>query len=420
MSELRARLRSLRAVHNRPARRFTERPEPYYAPLDGEDDGTPQPLEALLPGDLHETPVGAVYVVRKLHPRDHTHGDGILDEWLSQSLSGAAMFSDRRLAGVDPRRCLFLDTETTGLGGAGTLVFLVGVGLFTDDSFEVRQYFLRNPGEEPGMLHALQTLLDGYDALVTFNGRNFDVPLLAMRYSLNRQRLPFDRWPNLDLLYPARRLWRRRLESCRLSSLETAILGVRRTTNDVPGALIPQLYHEYVRTGDARQMARVMYHNLNDVLSMVTLATQLCTVFTEAKPSALHCDDLLSLARWYESLSMLKQAEAAYSAALNAAHHEADRKLILESLALLLKRQDRREEAAIVWEALAALAPSNPLPRVELAKYHEWTTGDLPQAIDWTEAAIQAIQNWPLSPSRQAEQHELQRRLDRLVRKRAE
>jgi uncharacterized protein len=423
MSDLRARLRSLRAVANRPRRanRFEnrfERDEYMPRPVDA-PSGPPQPLEAIISGDLHETPLGASYVVRTLHTSAHIHGEDVLHEWLAQSLAGAAIFTrDQRLAGIDPRRCLFLDTETTGLGGGvGTLVFLVGVGYFVEDGFEVRQYFLRNPGEEPAMLHAIQDLLAAYDALVTFNGRAFDVPLLSMRYSLNRQRLQFDRWPNLDLLHPARRLWSRRLESCRLSSLEHSILGVRRTSADVPGYLIPQLYYEYVRTGDARQMARVMYHNLTDVLSMVTLATRLCGVFSRAEPSALPHDDLLSLARWYEGLHMPEQAEKAYLAALQAARYDAEHVQILECLASMLKKLDRRHDAAPHWVTLAALAPSDPLPRLELAKYHEWTTGDFAQAIDWTESARRAVMLWPYSPARQTTLDDIQRRQDRLSRK---
>ncbi len=423
MSDLRSRLRNLRAVTNRPTRpnRFDRRFDPEIFPACPAEplSGAPQPLEAIMPGDLRETPFGSSYVVRTSHSPDHIHGEDVLVEWLSQSLAGAAVFTrDERLAAVDPRRCLFLDTETTGLtGSAGTLVFLVGVGCFTDEGFEVQQYFLRTPGEEPAMLHAIQNLLDGHDALVTFNGRAFDVPLLSMRYTMNRQRLNFERWPNLDLLHPARRLWRRRLDSCRLASLEHSILGVRRSSADVPGYLIPQLYYEYLHSGDARQMVRVMYHNLTDVLSMVTLATRLCGVFARAESSVLPHDDLLSLARWYEGLHMPEEAEQAYLAALQAARYDAEHAQALAGLASLLKRRDRRDEAAPYWETLAALSPSDPLPRLELAKYHEWTTGDLDQALHWTESARQAVAGWPFSPARQAALDDLQRRLDRLSRK---
>ncbi len=412
MSDLRARLRSLRAITN-------NRPSYASLPVPPPVSGTAQPLETLIPGDLHETPRGVSYVIRKLHPAEHPHGRGILNGWLGQNLAGAALFArDERLAQIEPRRCLFLDTETTGLNaGAGTLVFLVGVGMFTDEGFEVRQYFLRNPDEEPAMLHALQCLLDDYDALVTFNGRSFDVPMLSARYTMNGQRFGFNRWPNLDLLPPARRLWKRRLASCRLAALETAVLGVERTTEDVPGALIPLLYQEYVRTGDARQMARVVYHNLYDVLSMVTLATQLCTSFSAPQTSALPHDDLISLARWYDGLAMFDQAESAYLAALTAARYDHEHAVALEGLALLMKRQDRHDEAVPYWEALASLSPTNLIAPIELAKYYEWTAKDLRQALDWTESALQIAQRAPYSVIQQEALHDIQHRLERLSHK---
>jgi len=414
MSDLRARLRSLRAItNNRPSYASLPTPPPV--------SGTAQPLETLVPGDLHETPSGVSYVIRKLHSVDHAHGKSTLNGWLTQNLAGAALFArDERLATIEPRRCLFLDTETTGLNaGAGTLVFLVGVGLFTDEGFEVRQYFLRNPDEEPAMLHALQHLLDGYDALVTFNGRGFDVPMLTARYTMNGQRMGFNRWPNLDLLPPARRLWKRRLVSCRLAALETAVLGVERTTEDVPGALIPQLYQEYVRTGDARQMARVVYHNLYDILSMVTLATELCACFNAPQVSPLPHDDLISLARWYEGLNRCDQAESAYLAALTAARYDHEHATALEGLALLMKREHRHDDAVAYWEALASLSPANLTAPLELAKYYEWTAKDVSRALDWTESALRIAQRAPYSVYQQAALHDIQHRLERLSRKNA-
>ncbi len=408
MSDLRARLRNLRAA---------TRPELRYEPID--DSGEPLPVDLLANGEFHATPHGDSYVISTQHSHDHVHGEGILNAWLAQSLAGAAVFTrDRRLATIEPQRCLFLDTETTGLSaGAGTLVFLVGVGLFTEEGFEVRQYFLRDPGEELAMLHDLRDLMDQHEALVTFNGRSFDMPLLASRYIVNRQPLHADRWPNLDLLHPARRLWKRRLESCRLSSLESSVLGVRRTGQDVPGWLIPQLYQDYLRTGDTRQMQRVMYHNLFDVLSMVTLATCLCETFSRADVQALPHEDLLSLARWYEDLAMPQQAEAIFVEALRAARHDADQRLCLEGLAALYKKQERRAEAEPLWQALATLSPSDPAPRLDLAKYHEWTTHDIAQAMVWTDSAEQALELRPPSYDQRMMLSEIQKRRERLHQK---
>ncbi len=409
MSDLRARLNRLRDLHTT----HTPSTAPFRAP------GKPQPLEALANGTLHENELGISYIIPTHHNHDHVHGRRGLADWLTQNLDGAAAFTrDERLLTADPRRCLFLDTETTGLAsGAGTLVFLVGIGLFTDQGFEVRQFFLRDPAEEPAMLHAIYNLIKEHDALVTFNGRSFDVPLLASRYTLNRQRVRLDGWANLDLLHPARRLWKRRLESCRLAALEVDILGVERTTADVPGMLIPQMYQDYLRTGDGRDMMRVIYHNLIDVLSMVTLGAQVCETFAQPNAAGLPGEDLLSLAKWYEGLEMADRAEAAYDAALTAARRDAEMTAVLEGYTGLLKKQNRREEAAAHWQTWAILAPRSELPRLELAKYHEWHTGDLAQAQHWVEEALRAVRAWGVSDRRDAMITELEHRLERLQRK---
>ncbi|MCX7625649.1 MAG: ribonuclease H-like domain-containing protein, partial [Candidatus Sumerlaeaceae bacterium] len=149
-------------------------------------------------------------------------------------------------------RMAFLDTETTGLGGVtGTYAFLVGIGFFRLEwpegaatpqraHFVCEQYFMEDYPHEAAMLELVAARLREFDMLVTFNGAGYDLPLLQARATLNRKRLPLN-LPHLDLLWPARRLWRRRLGSCSLASLERHVLGVRRT-NDVPGAEIPYIY----------------------------------------------------------------------------------------------------------------------------------------------------------------------------------
>src|SRR4030067_991582 len=140
--------------------------------------------------------------------------------------------------------------EPTGLpGGAGPLFFLVGVGRFTASGFRLRQYFLRDPAEEPGMLHALQEDLEESSGFVTFNGRGFGLPLLAMRYGIGlRRRWHLSGLPHFDPLFPARRLWRRAPPDCSLGTLEAHLLGVERTEEDGPGARIPALYRDDLRS----------------------------------------------------------------------------------------------------------------------------------------------------------------------------
>ena len=118
--------------------------------------------------------------------------------------------------------------------------------------------------------------LDGLEAVVSFNGKNFDMPLLETRFIMARQPPRLSGAPHLDLLTTARRFWRYRLESCALSSLESEVLGVRRKGEDVPGWLNPGMHADYARSGDAREMPRIFYHNAQDILSLVTLTALQC------------------------------------------------------------------------------------------------------------------------------------------------
>ena len=106
--------------------------------------------------------------------------------------------------------------------------------------------------------------------MITYNGRAFDQPLLETRYRLNRARPPFAAIEHLDLLYGARRLWKLRFESCRLVDLENQILGVERQ-GDLPGALIPYVYFEYLRTRQAARLLPVFQHNAIDILTLACL-----------------------------------------------------------------------------------------------------------------------------------------------------
>jgi uncharacterized protein YprB with RNaseH-like and TPR domain len=237
-----------------------------------------KPAQGLPPGEDLPTEFGQAFRLEQAYELDHQHGKTSLDELLNFSPQLAAEVArDPGLESVDLEGLLFLDTETTGLaGGAGTLVFLVGIGAFIQGQFRLRQYFLREPAEEQAMLHALSDDLEAAAGFVTFNGRAFDLPLVEMRYQMGlRRRWALTRSPHLDLLFPSRRLWRNHLPDCTLGTIERQVLGVERGEQDVPGALIPGLYLDYLRSGDASEMNRVLYHNAVDVLSLVGLTARL-------------------------------------------------------------------------------------------------------------------------------------------------
>jgi uncharacterized protein YprB with RNaseH-like and TPR domain len=378
-------------------------------------------LESLLDGQEIESSAGKAFVVEERYALDHAHGDTALRAFLEQPAHVAAQLAcEPTLANVDLSRCVFLDTETTGLaGGTGTLVFLVGLGSFDHGAFCIHQFFLRDPGQEAAMLAALSERMDDQLAIVTFNGRGFDLPLLQTRYTLARMRAAWLALPHLDLLLPARRVWRDRLISCALSSLEMRVLGVRRTQDDVPGYLIPPMYLDYLQTGDAREMPRVLYHNRQDILSMVTLAARLGRMFADPlADDALDPTDLVSLGKWYDDLDLRSEAERAFRAALERELHSASRVTALTQLGWLLKRQDRREQAVVVWEQLAQADAYNVTAHVELAKHFEWRAGDLDRALAWTQAAQEIIAAWRPSHVRNQTRAELAHRAQRLERKR--
>lgn len=399
------------------------RPFPTPSRTNFPDDDDIQPLETLLPGgEIVATADGECFVLDHVYTLDYQHGDDRLADLLNFSPAVAAPFvQDERLAQHNFRDFLFLDTETTGLAGAGTLAFMVGVGFFEPgnqgkDRFVVRQYFLRDHGDEPALLLLLDELLAEKAGLVTFNGRSFDVPLLEGRYLMNRMPTDLRDRPHLDLLHPARRLWRHRLGSCALSSLEGSLLGLRRSQEDVPGWLIPSLYNHYLRSGDARELVRVFYHNQIDMVSMVTLAARVTRLLSQPDP-ADHPIDLFSLGKWQADLGL---SEAAEQNLRLAAQGDLPLELYhanLHRLGLLLKRDGRYPEALPIWQQIAATSFDDVSAHVELAKYYEWQTQELPLAAQWTEQAVALVQSWGRRGQLHPVRAELEHRLNRLQQK---
>lgn len=386
--------------------------------------GNSGPTAELSGGEAVSTGRGQAYRVERVFELDYQHGSrplAALLDYQDQPQLAAQVAKSPELAETQLSELAFLDTETTGLaGGAGTLVFLVGVGRFVDDRFVLRQYFLRDPAEEGAMLEALREDLRPAGGFVTFNGRSFDLPLLEMRYVMGlRDRWRLTGWPHLDLLHPARRLWRRELPDCRLATLERQVLGIERSQQDVPGAEIPGLYLDYLRSGDVGPLQRVVYHNEVDVLSLVGLATEVLGRHQPGEPGHLSGAEALAVARWHELAGRTEAAEAAYQAALEAGRAAGEvRAEALRRFGGQLKRQGRFEEAADNWREWHRLAQDDPRPCIELAKYHEWHTGDLDRALAWAQRALVCLSHWPSGWRREERWAEIVHRLTRLGRKR--
>jgi len=292
------------------------------------------------------------------------------------------------LARFDLSQAVFLDTETTGLaGGAGTAAFLVGAGFVEGDRFRVRQYFMRDYHEEPALLHALAEDLGRFRQLVTFNGKMFDVPLLDARYRLNRVRFPLGEVLHFDLLHPARRLWRARLESCRLQALEAELLGLLRV-GDVPGEQIPQIYFDYVRRRDARALARVFEHNRQDIVSLAALAVLACQWVEEGR--AEDPRDVYSLARVLERARLYERSDAEYRRAL-ALDPGPLRGAALMRLAARARRAGEPAIAAALWEEAAESGEL--LALRELAVHYEHRRREPGAALEVVDRALRWLED---------------------------
>jgi len=278
---------------------------------------------------------------------------------------------DPSLSDLDYRRALYFDTETTGLGGAGALAFLVGLAWFDDEGCLVlEQLLLKSPSEESVLLARFAELAARSSMLVSFNGKSFDWPLLQGRRIMNR--LPeLEKLPHLDLLHLSRRIHKRRLSSCRLIRLEMEVLGWDRGEDDIPGADIPARYSHFLRTGDEEALRDVIDHNAWDVLTMAAL------VGLYGEPlDLLEGEDLLGVTQTLTRAKAFDEAEAAAERALRT-EHETD---ALELRARLMKARGDKARALLDFESLSKKV-DEPGVRLELAKLFEHHEKDFEKAL---------------------------------------
>ena len=385
--------------------------------------GQPAPLEALVAGEEVETEKGRFFRRRLVLDVDDRYGQCRLGDFLRvRPDSAAALAKSPDLRDVPLESALFLDTETTGLaGGTGTYAFLVGVGYFRtidgDTRFVLDQLMMRSYAEERAMLTWLAEHLQQFAALVTFNGKTFDIPLLQTRFLMSRMRFSFEDWLQFDLLHASRRLWRFALGSCSLQHIEQQVLRVGRE-DDIESFLIPSIYHQYLRDGDGRYLQRVFNHNRADVLAMVAIATRACAMLDEPSEAprdreALTAAEQLGLARVFEQMGSVVASERAYRAALAGTLPIDLRVRALMGLAALLKRHRRFDDAATHWQAVVDESPLYAVPALlELSKYWEHQRRDPARAF---ELARHARDRWMGGPR---EPDDFTKRLARLERNR--
>lgn len=296
------------------------------------------------------------------------------------ALLGGEDFADRTLR---PEDWIFLDTEATGLSrGVGTVAFEVGVGEIVGRQMKITQLWMRDYDQEEDMLERLCALCEGKKAIVSFNGRSYDLPLLESRCTLNRIHAPFGRMAHLDLLHPARRLYKLRLKQCSLTHLEETVLDLHRE-GDIPGSEIPALWAQYLKTRDEALLTDVFDHNLQDVQSMAYLLRRIYDAHSEPERQP-HMEDLFSVGRVYDRAGRYDVAEKCYTqVAAGVCRAPAGK-----ALARIYRRGGRTDEAIALMENMIAAGSGGIFPYVELAKLYEHRLGAPERALYYTDLAL--------------------------------
>lgn len=271
-------------------------------------------FEATFPGNVIETKFGEFYLCERSLSEFHTEPERVTQEYVAlfdKDLPAGTHEGFYSLLASNPEKVLFLDIETTGLSNCP--LFLVGtmylepirksqniasLSLQRDDAtgdsdmagqssplqfsdklldrniFKLDLLFARDYSEEAAVLHYLNDVFAEFDALATFNGKSFDIPFIKNRMSFHRMlQLEFDQF-HFDVLIHSRRKWRGKTPNCQLQTLETHICG-RRRIGDIPSAMIPDVYREFVRTGNTRLLKEVFHHNALDLITIAELIVAL-------------------------------------------------------------------------------------------------------------------------------------------------
>jgi hypothetical protein len=343
----------------------------------------------------------------------------------AQAGRGAGSGKHAAALAAQPEKWLFLDTETTGLaGGTGTYAFLVGLGWWDAGGLHVEQLFLRDFTEEHSLLTALAARLAERPVLVTFNGKTFDWPLLETRYRMTRRMDAPEPAVHLDLLHPARQLWRVRWGSVRLSELERNVLGACTPRigwsreGDVRGDMIPQIYFDYLRGGNPAALLDVLRHNQMDVRGLAALAGRIIALLNQPEHAEADGYELFGVSRMVRQRApqATGKARALFASAVDAGlPDDLDRRARRE-MALLARREKDYDRAAAIWESLVGQAfqpvaddsfhqdelqsKTNPRTNVDvcpaitleaceqLAIHHEHRKRDPRRALQWASHAL--------------------------------
>lgn len=340
-----------------------------------------------LGGEIVNNFAGSYCLVKTLYDFSYLHGSTPLKNIMEiERYSLSAFTTNNENSKIERLRLRFFDTETTGLGGTGTVPFLIGIGSFIDSSFEIRQYIIPDYSDETAMLEDLSEEFGETISIVSYNGSAFDLPIMRDRLILNRVAKEIKHDKHIDLLHPVRRLYKRRLKDCSLTNVEREIFSFYRE-NDIPGYLVPSVYFTWLNEDKLEDMEAVMEHNRLDILTLAFLMDELSSIFQNNGESLDSIDDLHSLSKIH-----IRRKNHDRSLDINnritglSGENLADDILLFN--ARIYKKSGEIEKAVSVWERLKSSNSRHGIQaNIELAMYFEHKKKDYQNALKCAQKA---------------------------------
>ena len=374
------------------------------------------PLDTFFDGTWHANNAGKVFIMKKTIPFGTFHGNVQLSENFSTDpifdLTGYIPQNDLHLGDI-----IFLDIETTSLSiGAGSFAFLVGLCYFSQKGITTNLIFIEKPNDEGALLTFLDDKLSQYSIICTYNGKSFDIPLLKNRYIMHRLQFTALSMHHLDLLYFARKIWKMRLKTCKLSEIEKKILQFTRSDDEIPGWLVPQIYFDYLDQKSPAILKGVFNHNRMDVISLAALFQYINQIITShGNINGVEGTDLASLARIYQQQDKLELSSSYYQIGIKKGFGTENSAYIHRNFGLVNKKQEKWDEAVNQWKLASEF--NDYISCIELAKYFEHKEKSYYQALEWTYRAMEIINREHIKGAKDKLISKIEYRKQRLIRK---
>lgn len=335
---------------------------------------------------------GIVFLLEKHYSTDYKHGDFYLGELYDAFQLWNSTEQKHPLALTNAKSLVFYDTETTGLKGVGTQIFLNGILEAEQNGFVLKQYVLAGPSHEVAFLWESK-LWQADKTIVTYNGKSFDWPQLQTRFTLHRKDLPkLPEQKQIDLLHGSKRIWKDDLSRMKLSKVEEEKLGFHRK-GDIPGYLAPIIYLDAVKNGNPETLLKVLEHNEYDLLSLITLYIQATKLLCEGiqKESAT---TYTNIGKWYGDLSDTQKSSELLEN-VTKQYNSVDTGYAYYHLAFQQKKQQSFQKAYYSFKKAIPFIEERQqiIALIELAKIDEHRNKNYEQAIYYSQQAYSLVEN---------------------------